>query len=1003
MIGETISHYRIIDQLGEGGMGVVYLAEDTTLGRRVAMKFLSTTTKEYRARFLREARAVSALTHPNIATVFDYGETAEGQPYIVMELIDGESLSDKLRSGSLPLPEAVRIVSCIAEALGEAHHQGVVHRDVKPSNVVITGRGQVKVLDFGLVKHMAEHSGLGGGSDQKTLPSTRTRSDVIVGTPLYLSPEQATGKSVDGRSDLFALGAVLYECITGQSAFAGGSLIEIGAQVIHVTPPVPSKLHDRIPRELDRITMKAIEKKVEARYQSADEMIEDLRLVLPSLQEDGFSTGGRSTKRLSASRTHSASALTTITEGLRRPRLSMGAFVIAIAVVAFSMWAIIKWWRPAPHKPVAAAQTWFDRGTESLREGSYHQAAKALEQAINADDKFALAHARLAEAWAELDYTDKAKDELLRVGDLVPDRTIYPQLERLYLDAITATVTRDLDHAVEIYGQIAKLTPNQASAYVDLGRAYEKTDNTQKAIEAYVEATNRDLQYPTPLVRVGYLYGRQQDLASANSAFDKAEKLYDNLGSVEGRGEVYFQRGFLLDNLGKPREAQEQLQLALGISQASGNRPLQIKTLMQLSGVVYDLGDSGKAEEVAREAIDLARANGMENLTARGLVNLGYAFLASGNYAEAEKYFNQSLEFAQRYKSRRNEARAQFALGSLRERQGNSAEAIQLVEPSLAFYEGSNFRKEVLECLTLLGRAKRNKGDYDGARQLFERLLQLSQQSGDQSQVALAHEGIGNVLYYQENYPEALRHFDEKYTISKVLGKQSSISFSLISRGELLCQLGRYDEAHDAINQADVIVNGIKGGNKRLSAEIYLLKARVALSERKFSETAANCQKAIDTLGKESEEIQAWAKYLLGVAQAFSGHSRLAQETSKEALAIATRLNHQWLMSASTLALAQSLVEGGDPRGALENALKAEEVFARSGQKDSEWRAFLIASRASLKLGDREKAQTYARQSSEALSFLHKKWATEDVNSYLARPDVRFLRGQLKEMPAENQ
>src|SRR2546429_7112852 len=121
-------------------MGVVYLAEDTTLGRRVAMKFLSSTTKEYRARFLREARAISALTHPNIATVFDYGETVEGRPYLVMELIKGESLSDKVRAGSLPLPEAVRIVSSIAEALGEAHHHGIVHRDVKPSNVVITER-----------------------------------------------------------------------------------------------------------------------------------------------------------------------------------------------------------------------------------------------------------------------------------------------------------------------------------------------------------------------------------------------------------------------------------------------------------------------------------------------------------------------------------------------------------------------------------------------------------------------------------------------------------------------------------------------------------------------------------------------------------------------------------------------------------------------------------------------------------------------------------------------
>ena len=160
MIGQIISQYRILEQLGEGGMGVVYLAEDTHLGRRVAMKFLSTTTKEYRARFLREARAISALTHPNIATVYNYGETPEGQPYIAMELIEGPTLSEKLRDGSLPLPEAVRIISYIAEALGEAHRKGVVHRDVKPSNVVITDRNQVKVLDFGLVKQISEQSGL---------------------------------------------------------------------------------------------------------------------------------------------------------------------------------------------------------------------------------------------------------------------------------------------------------------------------------------------------------------------------------------------------------------------------------------------------------------------------------------------------------------------------------------------------------------------------------------------------------------------------------------------------------------------------------------------------------------------------------------------------------------------------------------------------------------------------------------------------------------------------
>src|SRR5688500_4510389 len=265
-------------------MGTVYQAEDTHLGRRVAIKFLSSLDPHYLARFLREARAVSALSHPNIAAVYDYGETPDGQPYIVMELVKGRTLSDLLEDESLSLASSVQIVSAIAEALGEAHRAGIIHRDVKPANVVINERGQVKVLDFGLVKHLEEIDT--GHTDPKTR-FAYTQSDVIVGTPLYLSPEQATGKAVDGRSDLFALGALLYECITGKSAFSGTSVIEIGAQVIHVTPPAPSKINPQVTPALDRITLKALEKKVEARYQTAAELLKDLKAAAPGLTGDG--------------------------------------------------------------------------------------------------------------------------------------------------------------------------------------------------------------------------------------------------------------------------------------------------------------------------------------------------------------------------------------------------------------------------------------------------------------------------------------------------------------------------------------------------------------------------------------------------------------------------------------------------------------------------------------------------------------------------------------------
>ena len=996
MIGQTVSHYRILEKLGEGGMGVVYAGVDTSLGRRVALKFLSAPSDQhYRARFLREARAVSALNHPNIATVFDYGETRDQRPFIVMELVPGKALNELLTNGALGLRRAVRIIESVAEALGEAHAHGIIHRDIKPSNVVVTERGQVKVLDFGLAKQLYEEQ-LFADADAKTLPAAHTRSDAVVGTPLYLSPEQATGRKTDGRSDLFALGALLYECISGRSAFSGASIIEIGAQVLHVDPPPPSTINPRVPPELDQITMKALAKKVEARYQSAAEMVSSLKAVYPKLgsdEEEQVVPSGQ------LSNEHPSRIITSLTDAFRRPRLSIGFFAVAILVLGLAVWSFLRWWRPAPHKPSASAQSWYDKGTEALREGAYYQATKMLEKATTADDQFALAHARLAESWAELDYSDKAKDELLRVNSLVPDRTIYPRVERLYLDAITATVTNQFSRAINSYGEITQAAPDQPQVYLDLGRAYEKTDETPRAIESYLNAIKRDAQYATAFLRVGSLYGRQQDLARAKAAFEQAENLYDSLGNVDGKGEVYYERGFLLNNLGQPKEAQTQLEQALNIAQASGNRPLQIKTLMQLSFVVYDLGDPAKAKDYAREAVDLAHVNGMDNLTARGLVSLGYAFESSGDYAEAEKYFNQALEFARNYKSRRSEARALLAMGSLRERQGNSDEVIGFVEPALAFYQSGEFRKEALQCLTLIGRARRNKGDYDEARKIFEQQLQLSEQAGDQSQVASAHEGIGNVLNYQENYPEALRHFDKKYEIAKALGKQSSIAVTQISRGELLSYLGRPSEAREAIEQAEGIVNGIKGGDKRLSAEIDLVRAQMALTGRNFSAAAASAKQAMENLGRESQEVLARAKYLLGSAQALSGQARLGQETCKEGLAIATHLNNQRLISASMLSLAQAMFESGDSKGALDTASQAQESCARSGQQDSEWRAFLIASQASQRLGAKDKAGIYAHQSDKIFLDLKSNWQAEDFNGYLARPDVQFLRGQLSKMP----
>jgi serine/threonine protein kinase/Tfp pilus assembly protein PilF len=281
--GQTIGNYRILARLGEGGMGVVYKAEDTRLGRLVAIKFPTPggDRQTFRARFLNEARAISALNHPHIATVHDYGETPEGEPFLVMELVGGQDLNEKLRTGTLTLGEAVQIIAAVAGALDAAHRRGIVHRDVKPSNVRISNEQQVKVLDFGLSKQIADFK---LDADAETMrPPPLTSPGIVVGTPNYLSPEQARAIPVDARSDIFALGALLYECITGRPAFAGSNVIEIGGQVLHVDPPLPSEINPNVPAELDQITLKALAKDPTERYQTAAEMQTDLELVAATL------------------------------------------------------------------------------------------------------------------------------------------------------------------------------------------------------------------------------------------------------------------------------------------------------------------------------------------------------------------------------------------------------------------------------------------------------------------------------------------------------------------------------------------------------------------------------------------------------------------------------------------------------------------------------------------------------------------------------------------------
>ncbi|MGQ0762354.1 MAG: protein kinase domain-containing protein [Acidobacteriota bacterium] len=348
VVGEMISHYKILSFLGRGGMGEVYLAQDTRLGRKVALKLLPkalSSDEERLRRFEREARSASALSHPNVCVIHEIGETENGRAYISMEYIDGETLRRRLGRAPLKLHEAIDIAQQTASALASAHDAGVVHRDIKPENIMLRRDSYVKVLDFGLAK-LTERFVAGSDSEAPTFHIFSTHSGVLLGTTNYLSPEQARRLDVDERADIWGLGVVLYEMVTSRLPFNGETPSHVIVSILESDPSPLTQFLPSAPAELEWIVKKALRKNREQRYQSIKELLGDLEEVKQRISESRTEHARQIASSIEMPPvTRHSSAFESISQSLRKPRISIGVFVLALVLLGLASWGAFHWLR----------------------------------------------------------------------------------------------------------------------------------------------------------------------------------------------------------------------------------------------------------------------------------------------------------------------------------------------------------------------------------------------------------------------------------------------------------------------------------------------------------------------------------------------------------------------------------------------------------------------------------------------------------------------------------
>ena len=1029
MVGQKITHYDIIEEVGRGGMGTVYAAHDTKLGRKVALKVLSeevASDEERLQRFVREAQAASAINHPNIATIYEIDES-DGTTFIAMEFVEGGTLRDRMAAGPMPFPAVVEIATQLASALGRAHELGIVHRDIKPENVCIRPDGIIKILDFGLAKLMPG----GPGQDSDVTRPALTVEGVIMGTAQYMSPEQARGKPVDAATDVFSVGAILYEMATGRPAFQGSDHFEILYAVVNSAPqPIPDDLD--VPREFRYVVARALAKTAADRYRNCGALASDLAQfgetgrraatvpatpATPTAPAEGARAGVATQDTVWTSATGVVSGTVAKADGdapltsivilpfkntTRNPDAEW--MTAGIPELLTNDLALVPSLRVVSSERLAELLTDLKIGRDATFDES---TLKTVGEFLSVDTVVSGTFVKLGPA-ARIDVSVRrratgedvrikveAKDdaelfgvvghltsEIRRAVETEEGRDLVstmvgvrgsenPVAIRAYIDGLSRLHEGSNLEAIDRFSEAVREDSDFALAYTYLGEALANSGRTQEAREEVHKALDRigDLSRPDALFVTARDAMMSGEIPRAIEALEQlTELLPNNLGASFELAQAY-------EREGQWNEALERLAHVIELD------PKFVSALFAVGRVHIKRGSCQEALDFLYRALSLNTLLGNEEGRATVLNAIGLAHFGTDAYEEAVRFYNESLEIKRQIGDRRGESATLSNLAVVYQVKGDYEHSVATYTEALEISEDLGDDQGTAENLINIGTVYEEQGMLDDALASYRRALKLEQDLGDKMAEILCLNDIGNVYMKQAKLDDAEVYFDRALDARRQIGEQKGIAITLNCLGSIEHLRGRYDKAMSRYLDALKIMREI--GWKNGEAETRGYVASVMSAQGRYLASLESWTEALGIYqGLRDKNGIAMTLAGLSKVQCAMGRCQDAERSTDRALALAHEIGNEDLVADVLLAMGRVELMRRQGERALEHLTEASERAELCGGRVTLLMVHSALGRALGETGSFEQARDKLRETADEARRLN-------LGTVLARTDLR--------------